>query len=99
MTTDSISNTQPQPRLQNPQASPAAWAGMMGLQQAVNRSKGLDPQLLDLVKLRASQINRCAFCIDMHVSDALRRGERPELLHLLPSCEEVDLYSARERAE
>jgi AhpD family alkylhydroperoxidase len=82
------------PRLAEPQASPAAWAGMMTLQQAVNRLP-LDPLLLDLVKLRTSQLNRCAYCIDLHVRDAVQRGER---LHLLPAWEEVDLFSGRERA-
>ncbi len=97
MKTDTASDTHAQPRLSNPQASPAAWAAMMTLQQAVNRN-GLDPVMLDLAKLRASQINRCAFCIDLHVRDALNRGERPERLHLLPAWEEVSIYSARERA-
>ena len=96
MKTDSLSS-HAQPRLQNPQASPAAWAGMMALQQVVNRN-GLDPLLLDLVKLRVSQLNRCAYCIDLHVRDALQRGETAERLHLLPAWEEVDCYSARERA-
>lgn len=85
------------PRLREPQASPAAWAGMMALQQAVNRL-GQDHRLMDLVKLRASQINRCAFCIDLHARDALMRGERPERLHLLPAWEEVDVFTAKERA-
>lgn len=86
-----------QPRLENPNASPAAWAGMIGLQTVVN-GNGLDPLLLDLMKLRASQLNRCAYCIDLHVRDARQKGERDERLHLLPAWEEVDLYSARERA-
>ena len=70
---------------------------MMALQHAVNQLP-LDPRLLDLVKLRASQINRCAFCIDLHVRDASARGETPERLHLLPAWEEVGVYTARERA-
>jgi AhpD family alkylhydroperoxidase len=84
-------------RLQNPQASPAAWAGMVALQQAVN-GLGLDPDIYELVKLRASQINGCAFCIDMHFRDGLARGERPERLYLLDAWEEVDVYTPRERA-
>jgi AhpD family alkylhydroperoxidase len=84
-------------RLKNPQASPAAWAGMVALQQAVN-GLGLDPTLFELVKLRASQINGCAFCIDMHFHDGLRRGERPERLYLLEAWQEVGIYTARERA-
>jgi AhpD family alkylhydroperoxidase len=51
-----------------------------------------------LAKLRTSQINGCAFCIDMHFRDALKRGERAERLYLLDAWQEVDVYSARERA-
>lgn len=90
-------STSPAPRLKDPQASPAAWAGMMALQQAVN-GLGLDPALYELVKLRASQINGCAYCIDMHFADGLARGERPERLYLLDAWEEAGVYSARERA-
>lgn len=70
---------------------------MMALQQAVNRSD-FDAPLLELVKLRASQINRCAYCIDLHVRTALARGERAERLHLLDAWEDVSIYSTRERA-
>ncbi|HEY1109522.1 MAG TPA: carboxymuconolactone decarboxylase family protein [Opitutaceae bacterium] len=97
MKSNSSSHSHAQPRLENPNASPAAWAGMIGLQTVVN-GNGLDPLLLDLVKLRASQLNRCAYCIDLHVRDARQKGERDERLHLLPAWEEVDLYSPRERA-
>ena len=97
MSVETNSKTHGAARLQEPQASPAAWAGMMALQQVVNRA-GLDPLLLDLVKLRVSQINRCAYCIDLHVRDALQRGERAERLHLLPAWEDVAIYSPRERA-
>jgi AhpD family alkylhydroperoxidase len=97
MTTKTISPSPSEPRLKNPQASPAAWAGMMALQQAVN-ALGLEPALLDLVTLRASQINGCAFCIDLHFRNALQRGERAERLYLLETWEEVAMYSARERA-
>lgn len=86
-----------EPRLKNPQASPAAWAAMMAFQQAVNRS-ALDPTLLELVKLRASQINRCAYCIDLHVRTAQAHGERADRLYLLETWEDVAIYSARERA-
>ena len=69
--TDSVSYAQP--RLKNREAAPAVWQAMMALQGVVNLSS-LEPALLDLAKLRASQINRCSFCIDMHVSDAVERG-------------------------
>ena len=97
MTTNRVPTSHFQPRLENPQASPAAWAGMMALQQAVN-ALGLEPDLFELVKLRASQINGCAFCIDMHFRDGLERGERADRLYLLDAWEEVGIYSARERA-
>jgi AhpD family alkylhydroperoxidase len=83
--------------LENREAAPAVWPAMAALQQVVNRS-GLDPAMLELVKLRASQINRCAFCIDMHVRTALAQGERADRLYLLDAWEEVAIYSARERA-
>jgi AhpD family alkylhydroperoxidase len=48
--------------------------------------------------MRASQINGCAFCLHMHSTDAVKAGERPERLHVLPAWREVDLYTPRERA-
>ncbi|MFI9721500.1 carboxymuconolactone decarboxylase family protein [Streptomyces sp. NPDC052396] len=61
--------------------------------------KGLDPTLVELVLIRASQVNHCAFCIDMHVKDALAGGERAERIHLLAAWEEATgLYTERERA-
>ena len=59
---------------------------------------GIEHALLELVKLRASQINGCAFCIAMHTTDAVASGERHERLHLLNAWEETDLYTPRERA-
>lgn len=88
---------QSEPRLKNRLAAPAVFPAMMALQKVVNDSS-LEPALLELVKLRASQINRCAFCIDMHYADALAAGESPERLYLLNAWEEVDIYSAREIA-
>jgi AhpD family alkylhydroperoxidase len=61
---------------------PNGFAAMLGLEQAV-RSSDLDPGLLELVKLRASQLNRCAYCLDMHSKDARARGESEQRLHLL----------------
>ena len=63
----------------------------------VERS-GLEKSLLNLVKLRASQINGCAFCIDMHVREAQAAGESGLRLHLLPAWRETDIYTPRERA-
>ena len=70
---------------------------MAGLQAYVNQS-GLESRLLELVKIRASQINGCAFCLAMHVRDARAQGEREERLDLLPAWREAPLYTARERA-
>jgi AhpD family alkylhydroperoxidase len=59
---------------------------------------GLDQDLLELVKLRASQINGCAFCIDMHTKKMRASGESEQRLYLLNAWEEAPLYTARERA-
>nr|WP_245981382.1 carboxymuconolactone decarboxylase family protein [Streptomyces reniochalinae] len=72
--------------------------GMSGFQQAASAA-GLDPVVAELVKIRASQINRCAFCLDMHVAEARERGERQLRLDLLASWEEAgDLFTEREGA-
>ncbi len=59
---------------------------------------GVDITLLELVKVRASQINGCAFCLDMHTADALKEGEDPRRLHVLAAWRETDLYTGQERA-
>lgn len=82
----------------NPGAlSPAGYQAQLELQAYVNES-GVEKVLLELVKLRASQINGCAYCIAMHAADAARDGERQERLHLLPAWRETALYTPRERA-
>lgn len=77
--------------------APAAFKAMAGLQGYVERC-GLEASLLDLVKIRASQINGCAFCIAMHVREARARGESDERMHLLNAWREAPLYSRRECA-
>jgi AhpD family alkylhydroperoxidase len=76
-----------------------AQRAMLGLENAVHES-GLEPALLALVKLRASQINGCAMCLDMHSKDALAAGERIDRIVLLDAWDETppEVYSARERA-
>jgi AhpD family alkylhydroperoxidase len=59
---------------------------------------GLDQKLLELVKIRASQLNACAYCLDMHTADALKLGEDPRRLNLLAAWRETDLYSEQERS-
>ena len=76
---------------------PEAIQAMRGLQQVVD-SSGLEPKLLELVKVRASQINGCAYCLDMHTKDALAIGENPQRLNVLAAWREAPLYEPRERA-
>lgn len=59
---------------------------------------GLEHSLMELVKMRASQINGCAFCLDMHAKDARKAGETEARLYLLPAWRESPLYTDRERA-
>lgn len=59
---------------------------------------GVDPALLELVKIRASQLNGCAFCLDMHTADAIKAGEDPRRIFLLDAWRETDLYTEEERA-
>lgn len=85
------------PRLDNPSALfPAGFKAMVALEQALVRA--IDPELLELVKLRASQINGCAFCIYMHTSDLRKRGVDEMKLFLLNAWRDSYLYSDRERA-
>jgi len=66
--------------------------------QATIEAGGLDPKLLHLVKMRASQINGCAYCIDMHTKDARAEGETEQRLYMLDAWREAPFYSDRERA-
>ena len=78
-------------------ASPNVVAAMMALEKACNKL-GIDPRLLDLVKLRASQINGCAFCMDLHTSDARKAGESERRLATLSAWRETPFFTERERA-
>lgn len=75
----------------------AAIAAMRGLEEATAQSS-LEPALLELVRMRASQINGCAFCLDMHSKDARAQGETEQRLYLLDAWHEAPFYSDRERA-
>jgi len=79
------------------QLTPEAFAKMSALEGCVSQS-GLEKSLLELVKTRASQINGCAFCIDMHTKDARAAGEQEQRLYLLPAWREAPCYTPRERA-
>ena len=84
-------------RIEFHKVSPAATNAMLALQGYVNGC-GLEHSLLELVKLRASQINGCAYCIDMHTKDARAAGESEQRLYLLNAWRESPQYSDRERA-
>ncbi|MCC7400269.1 MAG: carboxymuconolactone decarboxylase family protein [Chitinophagaceae bacterium] len=84
-------------RLDGRKTLPQGYDAMINLQKAVNQSK-LDPKLLMLVVTRASQINGCAHCLDMHTKDALALGEDPQRLHVLAAWKEAPFYSKKERA-
>jgi AhpD family alkylhydroperoxidase len=76
---------------------PDGYRAMAALEEAVVKS-GLDPLLLELVRTRVSQLNGCAFCLDMHQRDARAKGERQQRLDLLAAWREAPGYDARERA-
>ena len=86
-----------QQRLDAMKVSPAAYKAMAGLQAYVDQS-GLERSLLELVKIRASQINGCAFCLVMHTNEARKLGENDERMHLLNAWREAPVFSERERA-
>jgi len=78
-------------------ASPAAYKAMLNLEHAV-RESGLEHGLIELVKLRASQINGCGFCVDMHGSDARKAGESERRLYAVAVWRETPFFTPRERA-
>jgi AhpD family alkylhydroperoxidase len=86
-----------QPRMEYQKVAPGVSQAMSQLQRYVSES-GLEPILLELVKTRASQINGCAFCLDMHTKDARAHGETEQRLYALSAWRETPFYSERERA-
>jgi AhpD family alkylhydroperoxidase len=86
-----------QPRIDVQKVSPAAYKAMFNLEMYVRQS-GIEPPLLELVKVRASQINGCAFCLDMHTKDARAAGETEQRLYTLNAWRETPFYTDRERA-
>jgi AhpD family alkylhydroperoxidase len=87
-----------EPRLEAQKVSPAAYQAMLGLEMFVRKSSNLEPSLIELVKMRASQINGCAFCLDMHSKDARAEGESEQRLYALNAWRETPFFSDRERA-
>lgn len=84
-------------RLNANMAAPEAMKALLGLQAHVNGC-GLEHGLLELVKYRASQLNGCAWCMDMHTKDARAAGETEQRLYLLSAWRECPFYTERERA-
>lgn len=85
------------PRLNLFQAAPEGSKAMMAVEASIGNS-GIEHSLLELVRLRASQINGCSYCIYMHVKDALKSGENEMRLHMLDGWRESPLFTDRERA-
>jgi AhpD family alkylhydroperoxidase len=81
-------------RMRVSRAAPAPYAAMIALGDAVE----LDPQLNDLISLRASIVNGCAYCIDMHTKDARKRGETEQRLYAVAAWREAPFFDERERA-
>ena len=84
-------------RLQIQKVAPQAYRAMLGLESYV-KSTRLEPTLIELVKVRASQINGCAFCLDMHTKDARANGESEQRLYALNAWRETPFFTDRERA-
>jgi AhpD family alkylhydroperoxidase len=86
-----------EPRIDYRKITPAAISALSGLENYVRRS-GLETSLLELVKLRVSQINGCAYCIGMHSKDARAAGESEQRLYAVVAWRETPFFSERERA-
>jgi len=84
-------------RMHAHKANPAAYQTMMKLEETVKQMTG-DPILFELVKIRASQINGCAFCVDMHTKDLRKLGESEERMSLIVVWRETPLFTEKERA-
>ena len=84
------------PRIDLTHISPAAYKAVLGVEQYVQSN--VDHTLLHLVKIRASQINGCAYCIDMHTKDARAAGETEQRIYALDAWRETPFYSDKERA-
>ncbi len=84
-------------RLKFAEVEPEALKSMIELEKYVHQS-GLERKLYELVKVRASQINGCAYCLDMHTKDARKAGETEQRLYALNAWRETPFYTERERA-
>ena len=84
------------PRMDLKSLAPRVYRAMLALDAAAG--EGLEPPLKELVRIRASQLNGCVYCIDMHSTDARKGGENEQRIYALPAWREAPYYTARERA-
>jgi AhpD family alkylhydroperoxidase len=86
-----------EPRIDAAKAAPEVYKAMIQTELVIRQS-GLEPKLLELIKMRASQMNGCAYCLDMHSKDARAEGETEQRLYALNAWRETPFYTDRERA-
>ena len=87
-----------QPRIDSQKAAPGAFQAQLGVERYIAKSSRLETSLLELVRMRASQINGCAYCLDMHSKDARAAGESEQRLYALNAWSETPFFTDRERA-
>jgi AhpD family alkylhydroperoxidase len=87
-----------QPRIDQQKVAPGALNAMLALESYVRKSSHLESGLLELIRMRASQINGCAYCLDMHSKDARAAGESEQRLYALNAWRETPFFTERERA-
>lgn len=85
-----------EPRMNMAELQPAAYQALIGLEKALHKVS-LSPVEKELIKIRASQINGCAFCLNMHTKDARKIGESEKRIYLLNAWKETSLFTERER--
>ena len=85
-------------RLNIAKAAPDAYAAVSALDHHIVHDSGLEPRLVHLIKIRASQINGCAYCVDMHVKEARRDGLGEQWMHLISVWHEARVFTTEERA-
>lgn len=81
--------------------APGVYKAVAALDRAATKElddAGIDPMLRELIKIRASQLNGCAYCLDMHTKDARAAGETEQRIYVLPAWRETPFFTARERA-
>jgi len=85
------------PRIVIPTVAPEAYQALMNLESYISKTS-LTPTHKELIKIRASQINGCAFCINMHTADARKHGETEQRIYLTSAWREADIYTEEEKA-